>query len=282
MTTKPAPVLAAFDGSDDAVRALHWAVGLAEREGRPLRVVVVALDPEQVAPVMREYEADFAGSAAAMARDIVRHSHLRDPQVEVHHGWVLPVLHRIADGAGLVVVGSRGHGVVENHWLGSVSHHLAGHAPCDVAVVRAQHDPDSQRVLVGVDGSASSARALDRACVLAASTGGHVLAVHAYRDHRIRTDGLAVLPEDVDTAAADAAQRDAETFVAAAVRAHPDVPLRATAVVGRPAEVLARLSDDAALVVVGTRGRTTFAELLLGSVAQETLYRAECPVLVVR
>jgi nucleotide-binding universal stress UspA family protein len=172
--------------------------------------------------------------------------------------------------------------VVENHWLGSVSHHLAGHAPCDVAVVRAQHDPDSQRVLVGVDGSASSARALDRACVLAASTGGHVLAVHAYRDHRIRTDGLAVLPEDVDTAAADAAQRDAETFVAAAVRAHPDVPLRATAVVGRPAEVLARLSDDAALVVVGTRGRTTFAELLLGSVAQETLYRAECPVLVVR
>jgi nucleotide-binding universal stress UspA family protein len=172
--------------------------------------------------------------------------------------------------------------VVENHWLGSISHHLAGHAPCDVAVVRAPHDPDSRRILVGVDGSASSARALDRACVLAAATGGHVLAVHAYRDHLISTAGLAVLAEDVDTSAADAAQRTAEELVADATRAHPDVPLRATAVVGRPAQVLARLSGNAALVVVGTRGRTAFAELLLGSVAQETLYRAECPVLVVR
>ena len=46
--------------------------------------------------------------------------------------------------------------------------------------------------------------------------------------------------------------------------------------------VLVRLSDDASLVVVGSRGRTPVQELLLGSVSQETLHRAACPVVVVR
>jgi len=60
------------------------------------------------------------------------------------------------------------------------------------------------------------------------------------------------------------------------------VRLRSTAVVGTAGRVLARLSDDASLVVVGSRGRTEWKELLLGSVSQEVLHRAECPVVVVR
>lgn len=282
MTDTRSAIVVAFDGSDDAIRALHWAVDLAERRARPLSVAVVALDPDKIAPAMREYEAEFASSAAAMARDIVKHSRLSDPEVTVHHGWVLETLHGLAADAGLLVVGSRGHGVLENHWLGSVSHHLAGHVPCDVAVVRPAHNAGSRQVVVGLDGSPASARALEVACEHARAIGGKVLAVHAYENPVMNTTGLAVLPENIDTSGIEDAERAAAEFAAGAVARFPDVELRSTAVIGRPARVLSRLSDDAALVVVGSRGRTTFAEILLGSVAQETLRRAACPVVVVR
>lgn len=276
------PILVAFDGSDDSVRALHWAVDLAGRTGQLLSVVIVALDPHQVAPQILEYEAEFASSAAAMARDILKHAQLDGSAVTVHHGWVLEVLHAQAKDAGLMVVGSRGHGVLENHWLGSVSHHLAGHAPCDVAVIRPAYNPRSRQIIVGIDGSASSSRALLQACQRAQQTGERVLAVHAYQYPRFDTAALAPGPQDIDTTHSDAAERAAAEYVEEATEQFPEVELRSTAVMGRAARVLARLSDDASLVVVGSRGRNTFAELVLGSVAQETLHRAQCPVLVVR
>lgn len=282
MTENRVPIVVGFDGSDDSTRALHWAVDLAELGGRALRVAIVAPDPDQVAPLMREYTADFAASAAAAARDIIRHSRLADASVTVLYGWVLEALHAQAKEASLMVVGSRGHGVLENHWLGSVSHHLAGHVPCDVAVVRPAHNPGSRQIVVGVDGSPSSSRALAFACEHARLTGRRVLAVYAYRSAMENSLGLGVLPENIDTAQAEEAEHAAAEYVASALALFPDVELRSTAVIGRAARVLSRLSDDAALVVVGSRGHNTFTEILLGSVAQETLRRAECPVVVVR
>lgn len=282
MDSTSLPIVVAFDGSDDATLALHWAVDLAERNRQAVRAVVVGLNPESVAPPMKEYEDEFARAAAAMARDILKHASGITTEVVIRYGGVLAVLHEQAQRAGLLVVGSHGHGVVENHWLGSVSHHLAGHASCPVAVVRPAHNPGAKQIVVGVDGSVASARALAYACDLASLTGEQVVAVHAYQHRVFDNGGLAVLPQDIDTSYIDAAERLVAELVVGARVDFPDVELRSTAVLGRPGRVLARLSDDASLVVVGSRGHNTFQELILGSVAQECLRRAECPVVVVR
>lgn len=282
MTTTTHPIVIAFDGSEDSTRALHWAIEVAERTHQEVRAVVVAMAPEASVPALRDYEEEFAGSAAGLARDIIKHGHEVEGSVVVEHGLTVPVLLQQSRDCALMVVGSRGHGPVESRVLGSVSQHLAGHAACPVAVIRPAMNARARTILVGIDGSEPSRRALGYACERASLTGEDVVAVYAYRFPVFSAPPFAILPEDIDNTVVDEAERCVAEFLAGAAGDYPDVSLRGTAVVGRPGRVLSRLSDDASLVVVGSRGRRAFAEMLLGSVAQETLRRAFCSVIVVR
>lgn len=282
MSSNKNHIVVAYDGSPDADLALLWSIRTAELTHQDLRVVVVALSTGKQPPQLREYEEQRAHSAAAAARDAVKTAKGVEADVIVERGWTVQALLRASEGAALLVAGSRGHNSFETHWLGSVSQHLAGHADCPVAVIRRTHNPRARKILVGVDGSSASEGALRYAADRASLTGESVVAVHAYQFPMFSGTGLAVLPIDMDTELVDGAERLAAELVAGIADDYPDVRLRSTAVVGRAARVLARLSDDASLVVVGSRGRTPWQEMLLGSVSQEVLYRAECPVVVVR
>jgi nucleotide-binding universal stress UspA family protein len=63
---------------------------------------------------------------------------------------------------------------------------------------------------------------------------------------------------------------------------YPGVAVRTQVVRGRPDEALIVASFRAALVVVGSRGRGGFRELLLGSVSRRVLHGAHSPVAVIR
>jgi nucleotide-binding universal stress UspA family protein len=137
------------------------------------------------------------------------------------------------------------------------------------------------RVVVGIDGSEGSRRALAWAFEYAGSAGvDSVRCVHAY------DPPLAWI--DVGTEYADAivehAKRQAESEldrVLADVAAPVDVTVERRVQQGNAADVLVESSRDATLLVVGSRGRGGFAGLLLGSVSQRCAERALCPVVVV-
>ena len=63
--------------------------------------------------------------------------------------------------------------------------------------------------------------------------------------------------------------------------AYQEVDVRHYVVEGSPAELLEKLSANARLLVVGSRGLSALSALLLGSVSRETIKRAHCPVAVV-
>jgi nucleotide-binding universal stress UspA family protein len=190
-----------------------------------------------------------------------------------------------SEGAALLVVGSRGRGVVRSALLGSVALHCVTHASCPVEVVhRTAADVGAPgRVLVGIDGSEGSRAALAAAVDEAVRRGVEVEAVITYVEADYWTDLTTLAIPAGEQIRADLEARAAHLVrKVLADRGSGVVPAVRTEVVeGRAGEVLVERAGSADLLVVGSRGRGTFRGLLLGSVALHCAMHAPCPVLVV-
>ena len=206
---------------------------------------------------------------------------VEDGVVERQVGNVASTLLEQSESASLVVLGSNGRGRVPETLLGSVSQHVARHAVCPVVVVRAPRRRDAGRIVVGLDGSAMSEAALDYACRRAERTGEIVMAIHGWKVHTPSTDVFSSTARSV-TDTLEEKQLLVGESVAGMRGTYPDVVVVSEAIPVGPADALVDASSNASLVVVGSRGRGFFSGLLLGSVSQDVLHRAHCPVAVVR
>lgn len=86
------------------------------------------------------------------------------------------------------------------------------------------------------------------------------------------------IDETVGRDSADAILASARRDLASS---HPGLVVDASVCAEPPAVALVGESAQAGLLVLGTRGRTGVAELLLGSVAAEVVRASECPVAVI-
>jgi nucleotide-binding universal stress UspA family protein len=135
-------------------------------------------------------------------------------------------------------------------------------------------------VVVGVDESAGAAAALRWAVAEAEARGWSLTAVLAWGfldQHHAR------VAEPFDPAYGEADARAAlDAIVAEVVGTPPAATIDRKVVCDRPARALLEASEGADLLVVGARGLGGFRGLLLGSVSQQCLHHATCPVAVVR
>ena len=132
------------------------------------------------------------------------------------------------------------------------------------------------RIVVGVDGSPSSKEALRWAVAQARLTGQPVEAVISW-DYPVN---YAIAALSTFEWAANAT-RVLETAVAETVDGEDAGRVTQRVVRGHAAEGLLDVAADAGLLVVGSRGHGGFAGLLLGSVSQQVVTHATCPVVVV-
>lgn len=131
-------------------------------------------------------------------------------------------------------------------------------------------------ILVGVDGSAGSAAAVDWAADEAHWRSVPLVLVHVAPVAWPGIDPQHVVESGQDPLwfLEEAERRAAERW--------PGLDLRTTTVVDSAAHALVSLSNDAALVVVGAHGRSFVSRLLLGSVSGHVMTHARCPAVVVR
>lgn len=171
----------------------------------------------------------------------------------------------------LIVLGARGLGGFEGMLLGSVTQECVERAACPVVVVRGMESAASMppvTLLLGMDGSDGSARALEWAGQVAGATGGSIVAVHApgigmsreYHEEagRLLDQWTASLQGTGSLAAAEVGDGDARDVLLDAAESH-----------------------DADLIVVGTRGLGAVRRMLVGSVAGHLVRYAERPVAVI-
>ncbi|HXG77678.1 MAG TPA: universal stress protein [Gaiellaceae bacterium] len=145
------------------------------------------------------------------------------------------------------------------------------------------------RIVVGVDGSPSSRAALRWAAEEAALRDATLVAVHAWAyvpPPPIGEPGMIPIPapelESQLEAERSAAQAELDAALEAAFPDGPPEVLEARLVEGDAARVLEEESDAADLVVIGSRGRSALASVLLGSVSRHVVDHARCPVVVVK
>jgi nucleotide-binding universal stress UspA family protein len=158
--------------------------------------------------------------------------------------------------------------------VGSVAYGVAGHAPCDVVVVRQLPSPPRGELVAAVDGSPESRRrVLDFAFAEAELRGASLRVVHAWRGFE------AAEPSDTHERGRWLVLRE---VLAGYREDHPDVDVIEEAVRGHPVEVLRQAAEGADLLVVGSHGYGAFAGLVMGSVSQAMLHHSPCPLAVVR
>ncbi|MBT2231384.1 universal stress protein [Nonomuraea sp. NEAU-A123] len=274
-------IIVGVDGSRAGLEAAGWAAMEAALREVPLTVAHAmprwACEAETgryaaVAKWMR----DGGAMVLAAAEDRARRE---QPKISIRT-VLLPgdprvALIEAAKEAELLVIGSHGLGGVRGLLVGSVAYGVAGHAPCDVVVVRQLPSLPRGELVAAVDGAPESRRGvLDFAFAEAELRGARLRVVHAWSGFE-PADSM----ESADKRGGRLVLREA---LAGHREAHPGVDVIEEAVRGHPVEVLRQAAEGADLLVVGSHGYGTFAGLVMGSVSQAMVHHSPCPLAVIR
>jgi len=295
-------ILLAVDGSVCSDRATELVVGMALPPGSSVRVVAVlqpfadalALSYAAAGDASANMESEEERDARHLREAIGRaETALRRDGIAVDgflvRGRPASSIVDEANGmnADLVVVGSRGHGTIATMVLGSTAGEVVDHAPCPVLVAR---DRVLGPIAFADDGSSSARRA---EAVLAdwPIFGGSHVSVITVAEVALPvavgfTPGLYDQVLESYTRSADEAREEtaAESETAAHRLAAVGLETEAAALEGDAAAEILRYAQARGIgtVVMGTRGRTGLARLIMGSVARNVLLHAHCSVLIVR
>jgi nucleotide-binding universal stress UspA family protein len=312
----PRLILVPLDGSAFSAAALPAAAAIARRHRAAVHLVSVftpLLAPLPFAGAPERDERLDEEQRAALGRALRRHADRLRDEAGISVTWATVdgdpddalIAEAKATGADLIVLTSHGAGGFERAWLGSVADALVRRAPAPVLIIRPDGAPSSDtasggalrsgdgdayrfaRVLVPLDGSALAEEALAAAVELSGGERTTFLLLRV-----VPVPHTIALEEETfwmprEEAAIEAARATAASYlegVASGLRA-----------AGHQVEIVAVLDHDPAravlreaaergaeLIAVSTHGRTGFARLRLGRVADKVVRASPCPTLVAR
>jgi len=286
--TWPKSIVVGVDASEESRIALDWAREAAGPDTRILAVhgweyplvtgfdVVIPVDPNEIEQVA-------TGATQAIVDDT------GDDRIETvvrngHAGRVVTLTAEEND-ADMIVVGHRGRGRM-SMMLGSTANYVLHHSSVPVVIMRGEHIGPPANVVVGVDDhdlsegcDNESVRALRWAYQLPGVE--KVVVTHAWFLPALAVGTLPPMFDDLERL--DTAARQVVDRVIAAAGSPPEhLEVTADVARGTGAFALIEASRHRDLVVVGSRGRGSFREVLLGSTSAEVAAYSHAPVVVVR
>ena len=140
--------------------------------------------------------------------------------------------------------------------------------------------PEWKTIVVGIDGSPGSRKALTWAAAEAAVHDAELVVINVWEHTLLPPAGSVSVSERYVPDPSQRTTDDLVQVIKEELGDEPPVLVRAHVKQGRPAKVLIEESATADLLVVGKRGHGGFVGLVLGSVSQHVAAYAKCPVTV--
>ena len=143
-----------------------------------------------------------------------------------------------------------------------------------------------KRILVPVDGSENSVKALQMGVELQKNTGAELMTLTVFRHHSLLEASMSMVrpddPESIDDVMREHAKEIADAAKKASVEIGAESP-RAFVKSGQPARTIVKFGKEREvdLIVLGSRGLGDLEGYLLGSVSHKVTSLANCPVMVV-
>lgn len=294
------PILAGYDGSDNAETAVLWAAQLAVATGRPLRVLTSYSLPAMVGIGMSAGYALPALSSQEVHEIDLRHkammSELADrvkkvfPDLPVEsfidQGSPAAAILRASDDTAAIVLGTRGMGATHGLIMGSVSYAVAHRSTKPVMLVpETSNRSIDGKVVVGVDGSSRSIQAAEWALSLARCLHRPLEVVTAWHypyQAMIPEAGMMMGPgvEELRLALLRDAQRMVEREKERLEGPH-GTHIEVNAIEGSAADVLTEEAGPQDIIVVASKSHSLLASVLLGSTATAVAHRSRGPVVIV-
>jgi nucleotide-binding universal stress UspA family protein len=254
-----------------------------------LRLVHAYLMPARVAPTVlavgsrirdaieaqgRRWLAEARAAAAAAAPDVA-------VETVLVLGAAVPVLVRESADAGMLVLGSRGLGGFARLLAGSTALGVSTCAECPVVVVRGDATEDGP-VVVGVDGSVAGDAAAGFAFEAASAWGVPLVAVIAWTDFLEPALYDRTWPRPQWSRVEEVELLVLDQSLAGWREKFPDVRVERMVTDDPPIRSLLSQARNARLLVVGSRGHSVLAGMVLGSTSQALVHHSPCPLAVVR
>jgi len=277
-------IIIGVDESEGAAAALRWGLDHAATHREAVTAVLAwthrdqhHLDPHA------DYDLHYGADDARRDLAAIVERAIGTPEHRVHLRAVCgspgSVLLEHSAEASLVVVGARGMGGFKGLLVGSVSREVLSRSSSPVAVVREPVAEPDGPIVVGIDGSPSSRRALAWALHEARARGSRVVALNAWHVSSAGDMyGSAYLGLD---SLRDGAEQLLDRELAQADTSGLVSPPERRLEERHAAGALVDASATASMVVVGSRGHRPLTGLLLGSVSDQVAHHAHCAVVVV-
>jgi len=270
-TGGPCNLLVCTDGSPASQGAMEAALVLARRQHCRIRwLQVLECNPvfvSQAIDSIPEWEKDARDHlqvllSRAEAKGLVTEIQVREG--EAAHRTILAEAEKYRPD--LIIMGRRGRTALAGLLMGSITARVVPSSPVNVLVVPRNSPLTFQRFLVAVDGAPCSQAAWREAFLLSRTWFSHLLAVSVAQRE-------AELPEvqEILQKVQDEADREG-------------IPLDTLVLRGTPSEAIIQAAQARGtdLLILGSHGRRGLTRLITGSVTEQVIGQARCPVLIVK
>ena len=267
--------------SPAAQRAVDWAATRATSHQQAIRLLAVVDGTEGAVGAA----AVITDAAAAMQEELDSEvERLREQGLEatahVEHGSPVARLTEASAAAALLVIGSD-YKVNGETARGVHGTRIAAAAHCPVVVVPEAEPSSRAGVVVGVDGTETSAMAVAFAAAEADRQSEPLMAVTVWTPLALPRRMRSYPPHYLESLE-EMAEESLSLSLAGLAQHYPDLRVQRRVERGHPAAGISRYGTSAVLTVVGSHGRGTVTRFLLGSVSEEVLRRPPGVTAVVR